>query len=190
MFKFLGPSGCTYYKTKAFSYNLPQRGEKWSAWTEHPDPSEPDGQACGPGRLHLMKQLNSQYTPESWWVWWAQGRDSIGEDDEKAAYAAVRLRRIYPVVLARALRPPFNWGYRANLNGANLRWLNLCGADLRGADLRGADLRRAYLRGADLREADLRGTYLYEADLRGTDLRGAKWNCHTIWPNGFCPALE
>ena len=167
MFKFLDPTGCTYRGGQSFQYNLPQRGQKWSDWTEHPEPAAPDGNACGPGRLHLMKTLDVRYAPPNWWPWWSQGRGLIGEDDEKASFAAVRLRPITPRVLARSLRPPFGWGCEANLREANLREANL-----RGAYLSGADLGRADLSGANLREADL---------------SGAKWNKPTIWPAGFVP---
>jgi hypothetical protein len=128
MFKFLDPTGCTYYNDEPFQYNLPQRGQKWSEWTEHPEPAEPDGKACGPGRLHLMPKLDARYAPPNWWPWWAQGRDEVGRDSEKAAFATVRLRRVSPRVFARCLRPPFNWGYGADLRGADLSWADLYGA--------------------------------------------------------------
>ena len=169
MFKFLTPDGCTYYDNQPFVYNLPGQGEKWGRPTVHPNPAEPDGRPCGPGRLHLMIQLSAAYAPTNWWPWWARGIGPIiGADDEKAAYAAVQLRRIRPRVLWRCLRPPFNWGY-----GADLRWADLSGADLRGADLRGADLSGADLSGADLRGADLSGANLRWADLSRADLSGA-----------------
>lgn len=63
MFKFLDPTGCTYHDGQAFQYNLPQRGQTWGDWTEHPEPAEPDGNACGPGRLHLMKTMSARYAP-------------------------------------------------------------------------------------------------------------------------------
>jgi hypothetical protein len=37
MFKFLDPTGATYYAGKPFYYHLPAPGQKWSQWTEHPD---------------------------------------------------------------------------------------------------------------------------------------------------------
>ncbi|NIV31587.1 MAG: hypothetical protein GWN58_19505, partial [Anaerolineae bacterium] len=46
MFKFLDGAGCTYYEDEAFAYNLPGCNEKWSAPTMHPEPAEPDGEAC------------------------------------------------------------------------------------------------------------------------------------------------
>jgi len=150
MWKFLTPDGCTYFGRKPFVYNLPRRSEKW-ARTDHPAPDEPDGWPCGAGRLHLMKSLDASYAPNSWWPWWARGIGLVGEDGEKSAYQSVELRRISRRLFWRCLRPPFNWGCRADLRGADLR-----GADLRGADLSGANLRRANLHGADLSEADLR----------------------------------
>ena len=86
-----------------------------------------------------MQKLSACYAPRNWWPWWAEGIHAVGSDGEKAAFGAVRLRRIRPAVFARCLRPPFNWGSRANLFGADLR-----GADLRGADLSGAGLSGAY----------------------------------------------
>ena len=155
MFKFLDPTGCTYYEGSPFVYNLPRRGEKW-AITMHPDPAEPDGYACGPGRLHIMRKLDAMYAPRFWWPWWAKAvGEETGSDNEKVSARGVALRRITPHVLWRALRLPFNWGRNADLAGANLRI-----ADLTGADLRGAYLRGAYL----------------------TD---ARWNRHTRWPVGF-----
>ena len=51
---------------------------------------------------------------------------------------------------------------------------NLEGADLRFAQIRNADLRDANMVGADMRWANLMGTDLRGADLSGADLRGAK----------------
>ena len=185
MWKFLDPTGCTYYKGEPFVYNLPQRGQKW-ARTEHPEPAEPDGRACGPGRLHLMKSLDARWAPRDWRAWWARGVVLVGEDEDKGSYQAVELRRVSPRALWRYLRLADLRGadlrganlYEATLSGANLYEANLyeatlSGANLRGANLRGADLRRADLRGADLRGANLSGATLYEANLRGANLRGA-----------------
>jgi uncharacterized protein YjbI with pentapeptide repeats len=47
-------------------------------------------------------------------------------------------------------------GYRAKLQGADLRRADLQGADLLGADLQGADLRSADFQGANLRGANLK----------------------------------
>ena len=66
-----------------------------------------------------------------------------------------------------------DYGKRADLREADLRWANLSGADLSGADLREADLSKADLREADLSKADLRWADLSGADLREADLRGA-----------------
>lgn len=138
--KFLDPTGCTYYNNEAFQYNLPQHGEKWSKTTIHPEPAEPDGKACGPGRLHQMKVMRVDYAPINWWPWWSRGiGDQLGQDQEKRGWAGLRLRRISPAVFARALRPPFNWGH-----GANLRWADLREANLFGADL--TDKQREYAR--------------------------------------------
>ena len=141
--KFLDPSGCTFYGGKYFAYVLPRPDQKWADPTEHPDPVEPDGKACGPGRLHTMVSLDAQYASSNWWPWAARGiGDCIGSDNEKSAYAAVQLRRVTPRTFWRCLRPPFNWGKNANL---------------------------------------------YRANLSRANLRGVKWDEHTIWPTGFTP---
>ena len=130
-----------------------------------------------------MLRLNARYAPYKWWPWYARGiGPRIGGDYEKAAFAAVELRRISPRVFARCLRPPFNWGY-----SANLCWANLCGADLSRADLTEANLREANLYGANLRAADLCGADLSRADLCWANLREATWNVYTCWPDGFTP---
>ena len=136
MFKLLDPSGCTVRDGKSFAYILPRPDQKWGDWLAHPNPVAPDGRDCGPGGWHLMKQLGSQYAPRSWWLWYAQGKGLLGESNEKARFASVRLRRITPKVFARCLRPPFNWGSGADLRYADLRYANLRGADLRDANLR------------------------------------------------------
>jgi len=171
MFKFLDPSGCTRYGGQYFVYNLPGSGEKW-AMTRHPNPAEADGKPCGPGRLHLMKGLDARYAPAMWWPWWAKGKGLTGEDDEKAAYTEVHLRRILAPVFWRALRPPFNWG-----SGAYLMEVYLVKADLRGANLAGAHLTKA----------DLYKANLSRADLSGINLGEATWDDLTIWPRGFEP---
>jgi uncharacterized protein YjbI with pentapeptide repeats len=72
---------------------------------------------------------------------------------------------------------------RANLYGANLAWVDLAGANLnganlygvnlKGANLKGANLYGAYLEGANLEGANLYGANLYGAKLGGADLNGA-----------------
>jgi len=187
MFKFLDPTGATYWNNQETVYALPHPGEKWGPWMTHPHPGEPDGQACGPGGYHAMKRCDATYAPVNWWPWWVQVRRILGQDDEKVRAVEIRLRRISPRIWHRWLRLGLG-GTDANLRWAYLRWADLRGADLSGADLsgaylRGADLRGAYLRGADLSGADLSGADLREADLRraylrwayltGADLRGA-----------------
>jgi len=199
VFKFLDPTGCTYYNGEAFQYNLPQRGEKWSALTMHPDAlPEPDGEPCGPGGIHLKRRLDARYAPANWWPWWAQPVGlELGRDAEKVRVQGVRLRRISPRVLARCMRPPFNWGRSANLRGANLYGAdlydaNLSGANLRGANLSGANLYNADLRGANLYDANLYGAHLYnanlyDANLRGANLSGARYDKCTRWPSSYTP---
>lgn len=76
---------------------------------------------------------------------------------------------------------------RARLIGANLH-----GADLSKADLMGANLCRANLSGANLSEARLIFSYLMGTDLSGAnlnkaDLKEAKYDQATMWPDGFDP---
>ena len=74
---------------------------------------------------------------------------------------------------------------RANLSRASLYGAALAGADLQGANLRGCDLYRADLRQADLRGADLSGANLERASLTDADLRGARCDARTRFPQGF-----
>lgn len=87
-------------------------------------------------------------------------------------------------------------GVRADLSGADLRWVdlsekclscanlsgaNLCDANLRGtnlsdANLRGANLSFVNLSGADLGYADLSDANLYHADLSGANLNYADFS--------------
>ncbi len=210
--KMLDPTGATYYQGNATVYPTPRGDEKWGPWLVHPNPAEPDGSACGPGGWHTHRSLSYAYAPRRAWPWWAEWRRSLGMNNEKVQAVEVRLRRIAPKVLWRAMKPPFNWGRGANLSGANLSEADLSGANLREANLRGADLSGADLSGANLSEANLSGADLYEANLReanlrganlsgadlcganlrgadlsGANLSGAKWNEYTIWPAGFEP---
>jgi isoamylase len=90
----------------------------------------------------------------------------------------------------------------ANLDHASLRDTRLRSADLRnatlvGADCSSADFTNASLDQADLSRAQLQDARLFGADLRGadlrgavllrTDLRGARYDLHTRWPDGFLP---
>jgi hypothetical protein len=94
-----------------------------------------------------------------------------------------------------------------DLSGANLRDADFAGAiltgvTLSGATLDGASLVAATLASADLRDLDFAGvvlvvTNLSGADLSGAnlgaailvsaDLSGARYDSHTIWPEGFDP---
>ena len=150
-FKFLNPYGATQYNNEDFLYPLPLPDQKWGEWIEHPDPAEPDGNDCGPGRLHVMLRLSAQYAPNDWYPWFVEWEGLIGESNEKCGVRRLRLRRITTKAFHKIIRT----GY--------CRGADLTGANLRGADLTGANLRGAYLRGANLRGANLRGAYLTEA---------------------------
>ena len=107
--KFLNPRGATVREGVEYVYVLPAQGEKWGAWMRHPEPAEPDGKACGPGRWHIMRRLDACYAPEAWWVWFAEARGVTGEDGEKFGAIEVRLRRVTPRVFWRMIR----WGWCA-----------------------------------------------------------------------------
>jgi len=82
--------------------------------------------------------------------------------------------------------------YGANLTGADLSVAFLRAADLyatylSGADMTGADLSGADLRWSELRRVDLYATYLSGADLTGAKMRDARYNKHTVFPEGFDP---
>ena len=124
-----------------------------------------NGAACGHG-LHLMKIPNPCYCPYDI-GFLAEGRYLMGEDDEKARFAEVRLIR--PLKFSEIFFPGANLR-RANLRGANLRNADLGGANLRNADLGGANLWGANLRNADLGGANLRGANLRCANLLNADL--------------------
>lgn len=73
-----------------------------------------------------------------------------------------------------------------DLAGTNLApQADLRKANLSGANLKEADLSRSYLDEADLRRANLEGAKLSAASLWGTDLRGARYDSQTAWPQGF-----
>ena len=169
-FKFLDPTGATYYDGVETVYPLPQPGEKWGAEFVHPNPGKPDGRDCGPGGWHVMKKPDARYAPDSWWPWYVKDTGVLlGTSPEKFRTTSLCLRRISPKAWHRMIR--LGWCQRAYLRGAFLQ----------RAYLRGADLQRAFLQGAYLRGADLRG-----ADLREANLREAKYDKDTTrWPVGF-----
>jgi hypothetical protein len=82
--------------------------------------------------------------------------------------------------------PPVVWP-GGQLAGAILYQMNLVNADLRGADLRGAIAGTADLTDANLSDADLRGADFLDADLTNSILTGARYDAHTLWPDGFDP---
>ena len=78
----------------------------------------------------------------------------------------------------------------ADLEGANLQGATLTGANLAQANLRGADLRGADLRNVDLSDANLQGAILSEADLKGVDLYRANLKGATIEPEALHRLLD
>ena len=158
--KFLNPRGASEWEGVEYPYSLPAPGEKWGAWMRHPEPA-------GPGRLHVMRQLDARYAPEIWSLWFAEARGVVCEDEEKLGATEVRLRRVTPRAFWRIIR--WGWCAGANLRRANLQGANLEGADLDGANLEGVDLRRADLDGANLYGANLRRANLRRANLEGVE---------------------
>jgi uncharacterized protein YjbI with pentapeptide repeats len=82
------------------------------------------------------------------------------------------------------------WTYlfRANCEGSNFRTSRLSGVVLDGANLRGADFTGAYISYDNLNGS----SSLIETDLTGAvldrvDLKGSRYNKHTIFPLGFDP---
>ena len=80
----------------------------------------------------------------------------------------------------------------ANLQDADLGYADLQGADLRRvnlqhANLAGASLQETYLMAIDLEGANLAGTSFRDAHIRGANLRKARWDDETVWPERFIP---
>ena len=80
----------------------------------------------------------------------------------------------------------------SDLQDADLReaWMDraqMTGANLSGTYLQDATFNEAVLEHADLTGADLRGAIFHDARLEGADLKGAKWDDTTAWPDGFDP---
>ncbi len=179
-YKFLG-ANLTSNHDPEFFYPMPTQNKN-GAWTptkwitvDGPKDSKP----CGKG-LHLMKKLIPRYGRYTGNVFQAEGKELLGEDDEKFRFRQIRL--LYPVMPNEIFKPKADLE-GADLKGANLRWAHLKGANLKGAYLKGADLewanlkganlKGAYLKGATLKGANLEGANLQEADLQEADLKGA-----------------
>ena len=149
-FKFLDPTGSTYYEGEQFKYNLPHNDQKWSDITYAHNPiTKDDGKDCGEGRLHIMRKPTNPYGPRNWWPWYVKSGGVVTQgNEEKFGATQIQLKVITPNVWYRMIR--LGWCKGANLSGANL-----IGANLIGADLSGANLRDANLRGANLMDANL-----------------------------------
>ena len=139
-FRMLDPTGASYPSRRDGSNEmlnpLPRPWEKWGPWYDHPNPAEPDGEACGPGGFHIHKRLSYAYAPSRAYPWWCEWQHKLGEDDRKLRVTRIRLRRIAPKVLWRWLR--LGLGKEADLSGADLSGAYLYCAYLGGAYLRGA----------------------------------------------------
>ena len=151
------------------TYDLKRKKWKPGAWVSAPDLTkktmqEEQGQPCGHG-LHLMKVPKPVYVRYSGNAYVAEGRELLGEDNEKARFKQIRLIR--PLAFTEIFHP------KAYLSGADLSGADLSGADLSGAYLFGAYLYGAYLSGANLFGADLFGADLSRADLSRANLSRA-----------------
>jgi len=166
-FKFLNPYGATEYNGVETIYPLPKGNEKWGPWFEHPNPAKFNGEECGPGGWHVMKNLSADCSPTDWWVWFVQWRGLIGQGNEKIRVAEVRLRRIDKRTFWKIIR----MGY---CRGANLRGVHLQLADLHGADLRGVNLQKADLYMVTLQDSNLARADLIKVDLRYANLQNIK----------------
>jgi hypothetical protein len=115
--KFLTPYGATEYGVETI-YPLPQPGEKWGPWFEHPEPGIIDNEPCGPGGWHFMHRLDARYAPLNWWPWFCQVDGVLGQNEEKGRAIKIRLRRINKRTWWRIIR--LGWCRGANLSGADL----------------------------------------------------------------------
>jgi hypothetical protein len=159
-----------YYPAPTPKYDDAGKLIGWDAgaWVTMPN-APADGKACGVG-FHLMKVLKPIYTRYMENCYEAEGKDLLGEDNEKARFRSVRLIRPVPKNLI--FKPKADL-FRANLSGADLSRANLSGANLSEANLSGANLSEANLFRANLSEANLFRANLSEANLSGADLFGA-----------------
>jgi serine/threonine protein kinase, bacterial len=73
---------------------------------------------------------------------------------------------------------------QANLKEANLQKAELYKANLKNADLQGADLQNANLNSAILKDANLGGANLKGAKVDDEQLKTAKTNWRTVFPDG------
>lgn len=82
---------------------------------------------------------------------------------------------------------------KTDFQGCDLYWARFFRANVQGADFRKARLNGATLDLADFSNADLRGAYLGPDNLNGltsvveTNFSGAKYDCHTVLPDGLIP---
>lgn len=190
--RFLNGAGGTNPNSAAREHYsvLPAPNQKWSDWTSHPNPAQPDGGDCGSGRLHVMNIPSAKYAPAGWYIWYARWKkeDELGRSAEKTGVKRYQLRRVRPAVLCRMIR----LGWFANmeldyivLNSAKLRGANLSGASLafslmNGSDMALTNLFEANFQYASLRHCDLNGANLDSARFVGADLSFASFSHATM----------
>ena len=75
----------------------------------------------------------------------------------------------------------------ATMNGAILQNADFSRANLASADMNWVDFSGANLAKANLQHARLGWAKLVKANLEGANLTGARYNKHTVWPDGFSP---
>jgi len=121
MYKFLGPNlGCVYDRVK-FYYPAPTYDavkKRWTPtpWLKHPKPDHANKAACGVG-FHLAKVCAPRWGRYSGNAYLAEGRKLLGEDEEKARFAEIRLLR--PLAFEEIFHPKATLS-RATLSGADL----------------------------------------------------------------------
>lgn len=157
-FKFTDEAGQTYRDGIPFAYNTaPVYPGGWSEWTCHPQPSLRDGLACGPGRLHLMREMSSKYAPAKAVAWRARFkiRDIVGVDSEKIAVTRLQLQGLPIAIISRLLRIYHKTAY--------MYQADLSAIDFSGVDLQNSYFSAAYLSGVDFIETNLSGAVLSRA---------------------------
>lgn len=179
--KFFNHHGTTKYRGDYYPYNLPGVDDGWSDWTVHPSPAEPDGRACGPGRLHMMRILSADYMKGPWWIWFAQGRGIVGLAQDKCAVHAIRVRRVSELMFCRLVQ-------RGICEKANLQYLHLPAADFRAARLSSAYLLMASLPRANLVEAKLEMACLDNGNFADANFSGADMTAITASRASFLSA--
>lgn len=105
-----------YYPAPTPEYDEKGKLKGWEpgAWVTMPN-APADGEACGVG-LHLMKVLKPIYVRYVGNCYEAEGRDLLGEDNNKARFRSVRLLK--PVPKSMIFKPKANLSRARIIEGA------------------------------------------------------------------------